>query len=158
MPPSSLTRIALFLVMLSISLQPAPIRAWGYEGYRVVGSIADKLLEGTNAAKQARAILNEGDPNGELDLRLVGPWANCVRAVKLENGAFKYTTRKPGCCCWCTSSATARQGRGASGGHPEGDLAVTGRPATTIGLPPPPIHDSHKAYYGIFISIIISNI
>jgi hypothetical protein len=90
MPFSSLTRIALLLVALSILLSPAPLLAWGWQGHRVVGSIAEQLLVNTNAAKQVQTILNNGDPHGEVTLGLVGPWADCARSVKLENGTFQY--------------------------------------------------------------------
>jgi hypothetical protein len=90
MPFSSPVRIALFLLLLSVALSPVPVLAWGYEGHRVVGSIADKLLQNTNAARQVQTILNNGDSNGELTLRLVGPWADCVRSVQLKDGTFRY--------------------------------------------------------------------
>ena len=35
--------------------------AWGYEGHRVVGSIAEKLIKGSNAEKQVQALLLPGE-------------------------------------------------------------------------------------------------
>src|SRR5262249_49118493 len=73
-------------------LHPDAASAWGYQGHRVVGSIADKLLANTNAEKQIKNILNEGDPGGKLDLRLAGPWLDCVRSVvRYDDGKFHYT-------------------------------------------------------------------
>jgi hypothetical protein len=94
MPAASLSRIALSLLSLLVVFTPAPLLAWGYQGHRVVGSIADKLLKNTNAAKQVQTILNNGDPNGALTLRLVGPWADCARSVQLKDGTFQYQVNK----------------------------------------------------------------
>jgi hypothetical protein len=75
-------RVALTLCAL-ILFGPAPASAWGYQGHRVVGSIADQLLVNTDAARQVQTILNDGDPHGKLTLRLVGPWPDCVKGVDI---------------------------------------------------------------------------
>ena len=50
-----------------IALAPNPASAWAFQGHRVVGAIADRLL--TPAAKaQVQQILNDGDTRG-IDLR-----------------------------------------------------------------------------------------
>jgi len=67
---------------------PAERGAWGYQGHRVVGSIADHLLK-PNASAQVQQILNAGDSH-DLTLRLSGPWADCVKSVKHRNDAFEY--------------------------------------------------------------------
>jgi hypothetical protein len=66
-------------------LAPDSASAWGFQGHRVTGSIADELLRDSNAAKQVKDILNEGNPDGKLTLRLVGPWADCVRSVRRKS-------------------------------------------------------------------------
>ena len=66
-------------------LNPDAASAWGFQGHRVVGSIADELLRDSNAASQVKDILNESNPDGKLTLRLVGPWADCVRSVKRKS-------------------------------------------------------------------------
>jgi S1/P1 nuclease len=72
-------------------LHPDAASAWGYQGHRVVGSIADKLLADSNVAKEIKKILNEGDPDGKLDLRLAGPWPDCVKSVvRHDDGTFHY--------------------------------------------------------------------
>lgn len=67
--------------------------AWGYQGHRVIGSIADQLLN-DHARAQVQAILNEGgkpDPHHDLDLRKAGPWADCVKSVERRaDGSFDY--------------------------------------------------------------------
>lgn len=61
---------------LIVLLVPDVALAWSYEGHRVVGSIADKLLAGSHAESQIKSILNNGDnPDSKLDLRLAGPLA-----------------------------------------------------------------------------------
>ncbi|SRR6266478_3566945 len=63
--------------------------AWGYQGHRVVGSIADQLLR-PNAAAQVQQILNAGDSH-DLDLRKSGPWPDCVKSVvRHPNDTFEY--------------------------------------------------------------------
>jgi S1/P1 nuclease len=66
--------------------------AWGYQGHRVVGSIADQLLT-RNAQRQVDRILAEDDPRrlGALDLRKVGPWADCAKSVvRHDDKTFHY--------------------------------------------------------------------
>ena len=78
-----------FLVLVAF---PSAAVAWGFEGHRVVGSIADKLLDKTNAQQQVQQILNDADSGSHgLDLRKSGPWADCVRSVaKFDDGKFHY--------------------------------------------------------------------
>lgn len=66
-------------------LQPSAASAWGYQGHKVVGAIADKLLK-PNARAQVQQILGE-----RLSLQKVAPWADCVKAVvKRDDGQFEY--------------------------------------------------------------------
>jgi hypothetical protein len=65
-------------------LQSTGAQAWGYQGHRVVGSIADQLLH-DHARTQVQTILNDNappDPRHDLDLRKSGPWADCVKSVQ----------------------------------------------------------------------------
>jgi hypothetical protein len=48
--------------------------AWGNAGHRVVGSIADKLIKGSNAEKQVQALLQPGE-----SLESIANWADCVK-------------------------------------------------------------------------------
>jgi S1/P1 nuclease len=78
--------------------------AWGHEGHEVVGSIADQLL--ANHAKQEVAqILG-------FELRVAGPWADCVRGVVREaDGTFVYAPdpHHPEYRIPCTSFETAAE-------------------------------------------------
>ncbi|RZA33648.1 MAG: phospholipase [Lysobacteraceae bacterium] len=48
--------------------------AWGRDGHRAVGAIADKLLKGSNAQKQIQALLQPGE-----SLASIANWADCVK-------------------------------------------------------------------------------
>lgn len=48
--------------------------AWGNDGHRAVGAIADHLIKGSNAEKQAAALLLPGE-----SLESVANWADCVK-------------------------------------------------------------------------------
>lgn len=48
--------------------------AWGTDGHRAVGAIADQLIEGTRAAQQVRALLLPGE-----SLEAVANWPDCVK-------------------------------------------------------------------------------
>lgn len=50
--------------------------AWGNDGHRAVGAIADKLLKGTNAEKQIAALLQPGE-----SLESIANWADCVKGT-----------------------------------------------------------------------------
>jgi len=50
--------------------------AWGNDGHRVVGAIADKLIKGTPAEQQVAAILLPGE-----SLESVANWADCVKGT-----------------------------------------------------------------------------
>ncbi|WP_338832302.1 S1/P1 nuclease [Bradyrhizobium sp. 27S5] len=75
--------------LAAIALHPTAASAWGYEGHRVVGAIADQLLKPAAKAK-VQQLLNEGDTDG-IDLRKSGPWLDCVKSVvRHDDGRFHY--------------------------------------------------------------------
>jgi hypothetical protein len=78
------------LVSLFCLVYSTGASAWGYEGHRVVGSIADHLLK-PNAAAQVQQILNAGDSH-DLTLQLSGPWADCVKSVKHHHDTLGHDT------------------------------------------------------------------
>jgi hypothetical protein len=71
--------------------------AWGNDGHRAVGAIADKLLKGTKAEKQIAALLQPGE-----SLESIANWADCVKGtycgpqtsemVEYVNGNPKHST------------------------------------------------------------------
>jgi len=50
--------------------------AWGGDGHRAVGAIADRLLKGTNAEKQIAALLQPGET-----LQSIANWPDCVKGT-----------------------------------------------------------------------------
>jgi len=50
--------------------------AWGGDGHRAVGAIADRLLKGTNAEKQIAALLLPGET-----LQSIANWPDCVKGT-----------------------------------------------------------------------------
>lgn len=48
--------------------------AWGSDGHRAVGAIADQLIKGSNAERQVRALLLPGE-----SLEKVSNWMDCVK-------------------------------------------------------------------------------
>jgi S1/P1 Nuclease len=76
-----LNRLIAALLLTFLMLAPVPAKAWGPNGHMTVGSIADALLAGTKAAKQARKILGS-------NLRTAAVWPDCARGV--DTTTFKY--------------------------------------------------------------------
>ena len=75
-------RIVLLLNCLSC-IVPNVAMAWGAEGHKVVGSIADQMLN-PNAKQQVAGILG-------VDLKTAGPWLDCVKSVQRQaDGTFLY--------------------------------------------------------------------
>ena len=75
--------------LVPVALWPTGASAWGYEGHRVVGAIADHLLKPA-AKAQVERLLNEGDAHG-IDLRKAAPWLDCVKSVaRHDDGRFHY--------------------------------------------------------------------
>lgn len=69
-----------FLICLSY---PTAAPAWDYKGHRVVGAIADHMLN-ANAKQQVAKILG-------FELRIAGPWPDCVKSVQRNDDAtFQY--------------------------------------------------------------------
>lgn len=74
------TILRAFLLTVSAFLC-AQAHAFGANGHMAVGTIADELIAGTNAAKEARKILGS-------NLRTAAVWADCAKGVNTTT--FKY--------------------------------------------------------------------
>jgi hypothetical protein len=82
-------RLAFVLIALIGFVDPTDALAWGFQGHRVVGSIADQLLKPA-ARSQVQQILNESDSR-DIDLRKAAPWPDCVKSVvRRDDGRFHY--------------------------------------------------------------------
>ena len=65
-----------FVLALASAFASMDAAAWGNDGHRAVGSIADKLLKGSNAEKQIKAILLQGET-----LESIASWPDCVKGT-----------------------------------------------------------------------------
>lgn len=65
-------------IALAVALSAAFVSqyagAWGADGHRAVGAIADRLIKGTAAEKQVKALLLPGE-----SLESISTWADCVK-------------------------------------------------------------------------------
>lgn len=68
-------KIALVLAV-SCAFVSSSALAWGNDGHRAVGAIADKLLKGSNAQKQIQALLLPGET-----LESIANWPDCVKGT-----------------------------------------------------------------------------
>ncbi|WP_343730171.1 S1/P1 nuclease [Duganella sp.] len=67
--------------------------AWGNDGHRAVGAIADQLIKGSNAEKQVQALLLPGE-----SLAKIATWADCVKGTYCgpqTEEMLAYTTANP---------------------------------------------------------------
>ena len=62
------------VVALSGAFLSTNAMAWGYEGHRAIGAIAEKLIKGTNAEKQVAALLLPGE-----SLESITNWADSAK-------------------------------------------------------------------------------
>ena len=80
-----MAKIILLLCGVIMLCEPTSAFAWGYQGHKVVGSIADRMLKPA-AKQQVRDILGDN-----LDLRRAAPWLDCVKSVvRHDDGSFHY--------------------------------------------------------------------
>lgn len=67
-------------LVLTVALSGAFIsfnaHAWGNDGHRAVGAIADQLIQGSNAERRVKALLLPGE-----SLEKVSIWADCVKGT-----------------------------------------------------------------------------
>jgi hypothetical protein len=62
------------VLALGAAFVSADALAWGFDGHRAVGAIADQLIKGSNAGKQVAALLAPGE-----SLESVSVWPDCVK-------------------------------------------------------------------------------
>jgi hypothetical protein len=64
-------------------LAPFSALAWQHTGHEIIGAIADRLLTPTAKAKLRQVA--------GISLQSASKWADCVKAVSVEDGKFTYT-------------------------------------------------------------------
>ena len=62
------------VLALSCAFLSNDVLAWGNDGHRAVGAIADKLIKGSHAEQQVSALLLPGE-----SLESIANWADCVK-------------------------------------------------------------------------------
>ncbi|WP_373990719.1 S1/P1 nuclease [Duganella sp. BuS-21] len=81
------------ILALSSAFVSLNAHAWGNDGHRAVGAIADQLIKGSNAEKQVQALLLPGE-----SLAKVASWADCVKGTYCgpqTEEMVAYTTANP---------------------------------------------------------------
>ena len=66
----------LCVLALSGAFAASPAFAWGNDGHRAVGAIAEQLIKGSNAEQHVRALLLPGET-----LESITNWADCVKGT-----------------------------------------------------------------------------
>jgi hypothetical protein len=79
------------LTFLAAMLGSANALAWTADGHHTVAAIADKLVQGTNAATQVRAIL------GDTSLVDAAVWADCAKGVDPTTFTYEGAGTFPEC-------------------------------------------------------------
>jgi hypothetical protein len=91
---------ALITLVASVS----QVFAWGPDGHKLVGSVADQLLNPRAKAEIGRIL--------GFELNVAGPWADCVRSVvRKPDGSFTYAPSIPEFRIPCTSFETPEETR-----------------------------------------------
>jgi hypothetical protein len=83
------------LVLLALSAFPLPpVWAWGPQGHRTVGAIADRLLDSEARAAVAELLAHDldkfGNPSGRTTLESVSVWADEIRGTPASRPRWHY--------------------------------------------------------------------
>lgn len=70
------TKQVSMIVALAGAFATFNAHAWGNDGHRAVGAIADQLLKGSNAQQHVQALLLPGE-----SLEKISTWADCVKGT-----------------------------------------------------------------------------
>ena len=90
------------LLALAIALFTTAAAAWGPDGHHTVGALADRLIAGTHAEAQVRALL------GDLTLEQAAVWADCAKGVDpAKNYAYVSAGKYPECAIFETPDGEA---------------------------------------------------
>ena len=97
-----LRRLLRVAMALSVALFAGTAAAWGPDGHRAVGALADRLIAGTHAQARVEALL------GGLTLEQAAVWADCAKGVDPSQD-FAYTSagKYPECAIFETPAGEA---------------------------------------------------
>jgi len=90
------------LLALAAALFAGAASPWGADGHRTVGALADRLIAGTHAQVQVKALL------GDLTLEQAAVWADCAKGVDPgRNFAYTSAGKFPECAIFETPDGEA---------------------------------------------------
>jgi hypothetical protein len=89
-------------IALTMALFATVAAPWGPEGHHTVGALADRLIAGTNAEAQVKALL------GGLSLEQAAVWADCAKGVDpTKNFVYTGAGKYPECAIYETPDGEA---------------------------------------------------
>ena len=89
-------------IALIVALTATAASAWGPDGHHTVGALADRLIAGTHAEAQVKALLNG------LSLEQAAVWADCAKGVDpTKNYAYTSAGKYPECAIFETPDGEA---------------------------------------------------
>jgi hypothetical protein len=84
----------LLMLAVPLSLAALPASAWGPQGHRTVGAIADRLLTPASHAAVAQLLAHDldkfGNPSGRSTLESVSMWADEIRGTPQSRPRWHY--------------------------------------------------------------------
>lgn len=84
----------LLAVLALLAAWATPLEAWGPQGHRTVGAIADRLLDPQARAQVARLLADDrdkfGNPSGRTSLEAVSVWADEIRDAPGAHPSWHY--------------------------------------------------------------------
>jgi hypothetical protein len=91
--------------LISVFITFSQAYAWDADGHHTVGAIADKMVAGTHAGDQVKAIL------GNISLRDASVWADCAKGIiPSQNYTYHPTGTYPECKIFETPEGEAGMG------------------------------------------------
>jgi hypothetical protein len=95
--PGSRARLAAVLIALAAAAGAPAARAWGPQGHRTVGAIADRLLTPQAHAVVAQLLQGDldkfGNPSGRTTLEAVSVWADEIKGTPASRPRWHYDNR-----------------------------------------------------------------
>ncbi|WP_139826179.1 S1/P1 nuclease [Derxia lacustris] len=79
------SRLSAFVLGAGLACASSAALAWGGDGHRTVGALADRLLEGSRAGAQVATLLGGG-----LRLEDAAVWADCAKGVERDGYGYRY--------------------------------------------------------------------
>lgn len=72
-----------WVLLAGLAISPLEAFAWGSDGHKTIGAIADQLLQGTPTEAKVKALLKPGET-----LSSASVWADCAKGQQAQLCAF----------------------------------------------------------------------